>query len=219
MSLTKQRHSLDCNKEKMSHEIAQTLGFTAGFGWGLPGQDPAIAWYCARTKPKNEHIAAANLRKHLGLQVFHPRLRSEQTTRSGVVRQVTEPLFPGYVFVRCAIEERLDDIRHTIGISSIVNFGGKIPPVPASVIEELQECFGVQETLAFDNQPIEGDDVTMGAGVFFGMPAIVLRAWPAKRRVQILLDILGRPTPMEVDCSLITLEKKPLAELLRTLAA
>jgi len=30
------------------------------------------AWYCARTKPKHEHIAAANLRKNLNLEVFIP---------------------------------------------------------------------------------------------------------------------------------------------------
>src|SRR5256885_9917179 len=51
--------------------------------------DPAEAteaWYCARTQPKHEHIAAANLRKRLGLDVFHPRLRLERATRRGAVR-------------------------------------------------------------------------------------------------------------------------------------
>ncbi|HZV35866.1 MAG TPA: transcription termination/antitermination NusG family protein, partial [Verrucomicrobiae bacterium] len=77
------------------------------------------AWYCARTKPKHEHIAAANLRKNLGLEVFNPQLRVERSTRRGLVRTI-EPLFPCYIFVRCAIQERLDQIRYTNGISSIV---------------------------------------------------------------------------------------------------
>ena len=58
-----------------------------------------FAWYCARTKPKHEHIAAANVRRNLGLEVFHPRLRIERTTRRGLVRNV-ETLFPCYIFIR-----------------------------------------------------------------------------------------------------------------------
>jgi hypothetical protein len=51
------------------------------------------------------------------------------------------------------------------------------------------------------------------------MQAVVLRAWPAKRRVEILLEILGRPTPMEVDCNLLTLERRSVAEFVPVLAA
>ena len=72
-------------------------------------QAEALAWYCARTKPKHEHIAAANLRKNLNLEVFHPRLRIERATRRGVVR-VNEPLFPCYIFIRCDIQQSLDEI-------------------------------------------------------------------------------------------------------------
>ena len=53
-----------------------------------------LAWYCARTKPKHEHIAAATLRRDLGLEVFNPRLRSERATFRGVIKRVTDPLFP-----------------------------------------------------------------------------------------------------------------------------
>ena len=50
------------------------------------------AWYCVRTQPKHEHIAAASLGRNLGLEVFHPRLRLERATRRGQMR-VIEPLF------------------------------------------------------------------------------------------------------------------------------
>ena len=203
----------------MSFMPVTDFSLTARSAWDLSSPKVNPAWYCARTKPKNEHIAAANVRRHLGLEVFHPRLRLERVTRSGVARHVAEPLFPCYIFVRCVMEEKLDDLRHTSGISTVVNFGRKIPAIPASVIEELQDCFGAGETLDMDNQPAAGDGVTLGAGAFFGMQAVVLRTWPAKRRIQILLDILGRPTPIEVDSSLLTLQNKPVAELLPSLAA
>jgi transcriptional antiterminator RfaH len=174
----------------------------------------SLNWYCARTKPKSEHIAAANLRRLHHFDVFHPRLRSVQTTRAGVVKNIVEPLFPGYVFVRCDLTRSLDQVRHTFGVSSLVSFGTRIPQVSEDLIGELMECFGVDETLAMERHPRPGDTVNVVTGAFFGMQAVVLRSWPAKRRVQILLEILGRPTPMEVDSSLVAVEGKSIAEML-----
>ncbi|HWW02556.1 MAG TPA: transcription termination/antitermination NusG family protein [Candidatus Acidoferrum sp.] len=96
---------------------------------GLNGTDfETVSWYWARTQPKHEHIAAANLSRRLGLEVFQPRLRMERATRRGMVR-VIEPLFPCYVFVRCALEDHLDQIRYVNGVSSVVHFGQRIPGV------------------------------------------------------------------------------------------
>jgi transcriptional antiterminator RfaH len=176
------------------------------------------AWYCARTKPKHEHIAAANVRKNLALEVFHPRLRVERATRRGVVR-VIEPLFPCYIFVRCLIEERMNDIQHTNGVSSLVHFGHRIPRVADSVIEELQECFEAGEPMMVEDRLSPGDEVVVGDGAFTGMRAFVLRVMPARQRVQILLDILGGPTPVEVDRSSVVLERNTVADRAPILAA
>ncbi len=199
--------------------IVKDVNTTLGSA-GITGFPPiGLAWYCARTKPKHEHIAAANLRRNLGLEVFNPRLRSEQVTFRGVIKRVTEPLFPCYLFVRCALEERLDEVRHTSGISSIVHFGSRIAEVPEPVVQELRTCFGMEESLDVDTCPEPGDEVTLTGGAFFGMQAVVLRTWPAKRRVEVLLEILGRPTPMEVDCNLLTLERRSAALFVPVLAA
>jgi len=57
-----------------------------------------------------------------------------------VVRMI-EPLFPCYIFVRCVIEECLDEIQYANGVHSLLHFGPQIPPVADSIIEELRECF------------------------------------------------------------------------------
>jgi transcriptional antiterminator RfaH len=181
-------------------------------------QTEPLAWYCARTKPKHEHIAAANVRKHLNLGVFHPQLRVERATRRGVVR-VIEPLFPGYIFVRCVMEESLNEIQHTDGISSLVHFGHRIPTVADSVIEELQECFEAEKPMTVQDHLSPGDEVTVGDGAFAGMRAFVLRVMPARQRVQVLLDILGGPTPVEVDRSSVVLDRNTLADWVPVLAA
>jgi transcriptional antiterminator RfaH len=174
-------------------------------------------WYCARTKPKHEHIAAANLGRHLQIEVFNPRLRMERATRRGLVRNV-EPLFPCYIFVHCA-PELLDQIRYVSGISSVIHFGGRVASVPDSVIAELKDCFEAEEPLLVEDRLTPGAEVSIAEGAFTGFNAIVLRTMPARRRVQILLDILGRQTLVEVDRHAVTLQNRNMAELMPSLAA
>jgi transcriptional antiterminator RfaH len=175
------------------------------------------AWYCARTKPKHEHIAAANVAKNLGLEVFHPRLRMERATRRGVMR-VVEPLFPCYIFIRCDLESRLDDIRHVTGVSSLVHFGRRIPPVPDSAIEELKQCFEAEQPMIVQDGVVPGAEVTIVDGAFLGFSGMVVRTLSAGQRVQILLDFLGRITLTELDRKSLKLENGRVADLLPLLA-
>jgi transcriptional antiterminator RfaH len=184
---------------------------------GIESQAAGAAWYCARTQPKHEHLAAANIAKQLGLEIFHPRLRLERATRRGVVR-VIEPLFPCYIFVRCTLEERLNDIRYVNGISSLVHFGPKIPAIPDGVIEELRQCFDSEEPLMVHDSLRVGAEVTVAEGSLLGSQGVVVRVLPAKHRVQILLDFLGRTTLAEVDRKSLTVHDRSMAELMPGLA-
>ena len=152
------------------------------------------------------------------MEVFHPSLRVERATQRGVVR-VTEPLFPCYIFTRCVLDEKMNDIQHTGGVSGLVRFGQKIPHVMDSSIEELQECFMASEPMTVESRLAPADEVTIADGVFAGFRAFVLRVMPAQKRVQVLLDMLGRPTPVEVDRSSVVLERHTLADLAPILAA
>ena len=50
-------------------------------------ESPALssmpAWFCVRSQPKREHIAAAHLRNLVEVEVFCPRLRIRKATRRG----------------------------------------------------------------------------------------------------------------------------------------
>ena len=59
----------------------------------------------------------------------------------------------------------------------------------------------------------------VASGAFAGMQAKVLRVLPATRRVQILLEVLGGPTSVEVDRASIVLEKNTVADRAPILAA
>ncbi len=133
--------------------------------------------------------------------------------------RVLEPLFPCYVFVRCVLEDCLNEIQHANGIHSMVHFGQRIPSVEDSIVEELQECFGAEDTMIVQDRISPGDEITIGEGAFAGMRAYVLRLMPAKKRVQVLLEVLGGPTPVEVNRSSVVLVKNTLADLAPILAA
>jgi transcriptional antiterminator RfaH len=176
-----------------------------------------LAWYCARTKAKHEHIAAANVAKRLGLEVFHPRLRLERATRRGLMR-VVEPLFPCYIFVRCVLENRIDEIRHVTGISSLVHFGRKIPAVPDAAIAELMQCFDSEAPMIVEDGVVPGVQVTIVEGSFMGFSGMVVRTLSAGQRVQILLDFLGRITLTEIDRKSLSVENRSAAQRLPLLA-
>lgn len=181
-------------------------------------QTTSPAWYTVRIKPKHEHIAAANMRKNLGIEVFFPRLQMEKLTRRGLV-SVTEPLFPCYIFARCVLEDRLNDIQHLVGVKKIVSFGGKVPSVPDVIIADLQACFENTEIIEIQSDFQSGDEVTVTQGAFVGMSAYVLKNLPAKKRVQILLDMLGQPATVEVEQDAVTLNRSSLVDLAPNLAA
>lgn len=170
----------------------------------------AVRWYCARTQPKNEHIAAGNIAVRLGLEVFNPRLRLERATRRGVVR-VIEPLFPCYIFVRCALSEYSNQIRYVTGVSSLVHFGLRVPAVPDDAVEELRQCFSSEEPMEVGHSLQPGMEVTVSEGAFLGSNGIVVRVFPARQRVQILLEFLGRTTLAEVDRRSLIVEEQSLA--------
>jgi transcriptional antiterminator RfaH len=174
-------------------------------------------WYCARTKPKHEHIAAANVSKRLGLEVFHPRLRLERATKRGMMR-VVEPLFPCYIFIHCVLETRIDEIRHVTGISSLVHFGKKIPAVPDEAIDELKQCFESEAPMVVEDGVVPGAEATIVDGSFMGFSGRVVRTLSAGQRVQILLDFLGRVTLAEIDRKSLKVENRSAADRLPLLA-
>ena len=60
---------------------------------------PEPVWFCLKTQPKREHLAATALRRQFGVECFSPRLRFRRMTQRGPVWFV-EAMFPGYLFAK-----------------------------------------------------------------------------------------------------------------------
>ena len=170
--------------------------FAQGDHVNIPGN--VASWFCVRSHPKHEHIAAAQLRQEQDIEVFLPRIRYRRATRLGPV-WVTEALFKDYVFARFDLGAALRRVQHTRGVRTVVHFGERWPAIPDRVITELQAVIGGEDVRLIEDSLQPGDLVRISTGALCGLEAVVTRVMPAKQRVAVLLDFLGRQTSAEVD--------------------
>jgi transcriptional antiterminator RfaH len=172
--------------------------------------DPA--WYCIRTHPKHEHIAAAHLRQLHRLDVFNPQLRLVRQTRRGRIWS-TESVFPNYLFARFVLASHMEKIRYTPSVKSVLHFGGRVAPIPEVVIEELRHCLAETAGSVFTDTPLEGDEVEIARGPFEGLKGPVICVVPAKARVRILLEIMGRSVQAELSLKAVLFPKREAANV------
>jgi transcriptional antiterminator RfaH len=175
------------------------------------GIETVPVWACIRTHPKHEHIAAAQLSHVSGVEVFNPQLRLERQTRRGRMRS-TESLFVNYLFARFVIETTLERVRYTPSVKTVLQFGERIATIPDAVIQELRETLLENANIVYTDAPLEGDEAEISNGPFQGERGIIVRVLPARERVEILLDVLGRPLPTEFSLSSIIFKHRTAAQ-------
>lgn len=154
-------------------------------------------WFCLKTQPKHEHLAATALRRQLQVKCFSPRVRFRKATRRGAVWFV-EAMFPGYVFAEFTFAQQHRQVEYTPGIQGVVRFGDQVATVDPSLIASLQEKAGEDEIVTFNPEIEVGQSVQISEGPFQGIEALVTRLLPARERIRVLLEFLGRSVEMEV---------------------
>ena len=173
-------------------------------------QSGVAAWYCVRSKTKLEHVAAGSLRQLPDVEVFAPRLRFRKTTQRGQVWFV-EALFPGYVFARFAWSTQVRAVQYARGVLGVVHFGLKPAEVPDAVVNELRRTMDDREVRIIARDLAVGDEVQVTTGPMAGLQVVVQQVLPARQRVKVLLEFLGRRVEAEVPVSeLMTEWKHPL---------
>jgi transcriptional antiterminator RfaH len=159
-----------------------------------------LSWFCVRSQPKHEHIAAGNLRRMLHIEVFNPRIRFKRPSKRGPV-WVTESMFPSYLFAQFRWKGMLEAVRHTFGVAGVVHFGRFWPVLAGDTIRELQDLVGSEEIRLVEPSVKVGEQVEIADGAFAGFQGIVTRVMPAQQRVAVLLDFLGRQSTVELTMS------------------
>lgn len=163
-----------------------------------PAPSGQLSWFCLRSQPKHEHIAAAHLRRLTEVEVFVPRVRFKRLTRRGQT-WATEALFPSYLFARFDWQLTLRQIFHTPGVSGVVHFGTHWPIVPHEIIDTLRQTIGEDDVHVIPSELQEGDSVRIVGGTLHGLEAVISRVMPGSKRVAVLMNFLGGQRTVEVE--------------------
>jgi len=158
----------------------------------------SVAWYCVRSRRKQEHLAAAHVRVLGNVAVFCPRIRFRRPSRRGPVC-VTEALFPGYFFARFSLQEMLPWVRSAHGVTNIVRFGEFYPAVSDNIIDDLRTEIEGEDVRQTVPELVAGDRVRLLEGPLAGLEAVITEVLPGNERVRLLLEFLGRDTVVEAN--------------------
>ena len=168
-------------------------------------------WYCVRSKPKKERVAAESLATLHGLEVFCPQIRFQRKTTRGPI-WFQEAMFPGYLFARFDLFGMKRAVAYAPGVLNIPSFDEKFVPVPDSVIESLRKDLDTESSVEAV-APLEiGEETTILEGSMRGLKVKVIKLMPAQERVAVLMEMLG--TLVEAEFSVGALEhrmKHPMA--------
>lgn len=137
------------------------------------------------------------LRRQLEVPCFSPRLRYKKATRRGAVWFV-EAMFPGYLFAQFVYPTLRRRVEAASGIQGILRFGDFVATVDDTILAALQQKTGDDETVTIDPDVKVGQSVRIAEGPFQGIEALVTRLVPAKERVRVLLEFLGRTIETEI---------------------
>lgn len=160
-------------------------------------------WYVIRTKPRQEDVARLNYEQQ-GFITYLPKILAV-TRHARKVRQVTRPLFPGYIFLYLSPDEmRWTTISSTYGALGPVKFGDYYPPVPDWIIEEIkkrEDERGIVALYEMTNANFQrGDKVKVQLHHYEELEAVFFSKRGEDRAV-ILLEILKRQVKAEVPLS------------------
>ena len=175
---------------------------TAASPCAVPSGDGAAwGWYAVHTHPRKEALALENLQRQ-GFESYLPLLHVQKVRRGKAV-MVDEPMFPRYLFVRLdssAQGRSWAPIRSTLGVRTLVQFGGR----PAKVQPELIDWLRDREE-HFDPLHLfsPGDAVTVTEGPFKGLEALY-QGVDGEHRALILLEILSKPVRVTLDAGMLT---------------
>jgi transcription antitermination factor NusG len=169
----------------------------------LPASLLEVRWYAAYTCAKHEKRVAAELGMR-DVEHFLPLYSSVRRWKDRRV-MLDLPLFPGYVFVRLALCDRLRVVQIP-SIVRLVGFNGWPAALPDEEMEILR--LGICQGLRAEPHPFMtvGRRVRITGGPFAGL-AGVLKRKKSGLRVVVSLELIQRSVAVDVDAA----DVRPLA--------
>jgi transcriptional antiterminator RfaH len=157
-------------------------------------------WYCILTKPQREKQVAEQLETLLGFEVYFPQIRLQRTIRR-VRRQITEPLFPRYLFCRVDLSCSYRAVRYAHDVVDLVSFGPQPAVVGDQLIDDLRSWANEGHFTTVRPAFASGERVQISDGPMQGLQAVILDECSDNERVAVLLSILGCDARLTIDSS------------------
>jgi transcription antitermination factor NusG len=156
---------------------------------------PDGKWYALYTCPRHEkHVAKQIEERHISC--FLPLYRSVRRWKDRR-KELELALFPGYVFVRIALEDKLQ-VLQVPGAVRLVTFNGHPAPLPEQEIECLRNRQSGCGTIEPHPYLCVGRRVRVRSGPLQGLEGIIRRS-KDKCRVVFSLDLIMRSVAVEID--------------------
>lgn len=159
------------------------------------------SWYALYTKPHCERQVERKLTAD-GIETFFPVL-PVASPRKG--RPAFRPFFPCYLFAHVDLEfVGISRLNWIPGMRHIVMFGGVPANVESVLIERIREHLAQPHAMDTQGELLaHGDRVRITSGPLGDIDAVFDKRLSATGRVRVLVQLLQRWTPVEVDATIL----------------
>jgi transcription antitermination factor NusG len=153
------------------------------------------SWYALYTCPRHEKRVVQQIEQHR-ISCFLPLYRSVRRWKDRR-KELELALFPGYVFVRIALQDRLR-VLQLASVVRFVSFNGHPLPLPQGEMDALMT--GLRSGVRAEPHPYltVGRRVSVKHGPLAGSQGILVRR-KDKFRVVLSLELIMRSVAVEVD--------------------
>jgi transcription antitermination factor NusG len=164
---------------------------------GLPSSYWEPLWYAAYTSANHEKRVAEQLMRK-SVEHFLPLYNTVRRWKDRWV-QLTLPLFPGYVFVRIALNDRMQVLK-VPGVAKLVGFNGMPTALQQKDIDALRTSLLNGLRAEPHSYLTVGRRVRVKSGPLFGMEGILLRR-KSGLRVAISIELIQRSVAVDIENS------------------
>jgi transcriptional antiterminator NusG len=153
-------------------------------------------WFAVRTSLRWEFRASSELSSR-GVETYLPQssARRQWSDRSKLVDQ---PLFPGYLFSRFHLADRVR-ILQVPGVKQIVGVGNTPQPISVHQLDHLRTLVAANTGLVPWPYLNTGQRIQIDRGPLTGVKGFVVRAEQGALRIVVSLDLLQRSVAAVID--------------------
>jgi transcription termination/antitermination protein NusG len=173
-----------------------------------------MKWYILKVQVNRESSICEALQRRVKLagmetlfgEILVPTEDVREFTKSGRQRIVKKKLYPGYIVVRMVInDETWFLVRETAGIGDFTGAVGKPAPLETSEVERIIASTRIgKESESGEEIKVQfpyktGDRVRVKEGYFQNHEGEVSAIDERNGRITVMINIFGRPNPVELD--------------------